>query len=681
MGRDFTFHHVMIKKMGFIKNKPLWLIGVSVIGLLLLILIGYQAALLLLSIVLTYLIIEDKLSNSIFSSKIYKLVIAVVLYVAILQSVAMAAWLFDHDYPLNSSIWVSFLVLILVYVWEWRLGAEKIKTLSSKSIRLFTLPDVIAICIGLFVLVLIVAAPTIKSFKDYGTINVPATAVAFMNTNLDDASHLSRINDRLQLNRGVLYDSNQAKNVVLQDTISTYPSGWYVANAMIIKSFDPSIKVGGQSLVAYVLTKIFWTFVLAFLFARVIYDLFLFFLRKGGRKHLWLSNFWLVGAASFFSYYIVVEQFKEGFYTFIPVLISLLIAIPLFIQLTIDKESAHNRKFRVLLPIVLIIACLTLSWVLIFPAVAAAALIAFFVPATKDGIRKNLIALVSEIKNLLPAFVVIVLGILVQLIIITAPSSQSFKTGVDTPGSIAVPSLAFFGFVVIGVVLFYLLVKGKLKKAISDLTLLMTFLLAFSLVIYLFQFATIHGSQYYFYKTLDTALIIAIPISIVGWLGLLDLINTGLDLAATVMFICGLLVCLPLIVGVQSPNDPGLLKYVGGRRSISFSENQYFYDSLSYRAKVPLAKRDATVIFDIPGDVGDSIIGSNILRSIQPVNSCDNAIFNNLLINNQSGLFSAIKTCAPEPLKIATISVDYKAIDGLVNTYGIANKVSVVQLN
>src|ERR1017187_7432417 len=270
--------------MNSFKNLPN---GSVLAGLIAIILIvigvfwGYQAVVLFLSLALTYVIFEPKLSSKIFTSHFYKLVVSIVIYGAVLQSTILFVWLFDHNFPLNYSVDLAAFLLLIGFGWE-KLVRHQLFT-RNKKLKIITYPDTLALILGILIIVRAVGAPVAKSIKDYGYVNIPAIATDYINTNVDDASHLSRVNDRLQLNRGVIYKSDQTRNVVLQDTISIYPPGWHSANALLITSLDPGIKVGGQSLVAYVITKIFWLFVTVFCLVRVVFDLFVLLLKPKSR--------------------------------------------------------------------------------------------------------------------------------------------------------------------------------------------------------------------------------------------------------------------------------------------------------------------------------------------------------------------------------------------------------------
>jgi hypothetical protein len=208
--------------------------------------------------------------------------------------------------------------LLLNYIFKPKLSTQPYK------ISYLNPHDIISIAIALFILGLLTMGPIRNSIATYGSVNIPVVAVNYMNTSIDDTNHYSRINDRLQYDRGVIYKSDAVELVALRDTVSSYPPGWHSANAMLIKSVSPDIQLGGESLLGYVLTKLFWMFVLVYCFCRATLNLFSFSsIRKDRKKYVHLA--WLLGALSFFSYYVLVEQFREGFYSFIPLMVWLLL--------------------------------------------------------------------------------------------------------------------------------------------------------------------------------------------------------------------------------------------------------------------------------------------------------------------------------------------------------------------
>ena len=650
--------------MSFLSQYRYWLV-LTVIAIIIGIFSGVSAVIVLLSLILTYYLVRSKLSPRIFTNS-YLLLLTVVFYAAFLQTTILFEWLIDHNFPLDYSVELAAGLLIIGLAWEYKFKRER---LVSNKLVSWHYQDIAALAVAIIIVLLTSGGPIARQIKDHGGINLPALAVSYMDTNLDDGSHLSRINDNLQLNRGVLYKSNQTKYVVLQDSISTYPPGWHSTNASLIKAFDPTIKVGSQSLNAFVLTSFIWLFVLVFVFTRAVFDVIEAVLKPRGRGRIVAMSIWAIGASLFFSYLFNIEQFKEGFYPYIPLLISLLILIPLGIQLHYNKQL-EKWKYRSFLPIFLMVANLTLSWVLIVPAVTIAILLAIFLPDEKTRIKQRVLDFSSELFYVVPLTVVTTLSILAQGIIILAPTSQTFETGVNTPGGIAIETPAFFGFIFIGVVLLLIAAKRRLARSLDNVIIMVVCLLAFSLFIFVFQYATIHQLEYYFYKTLYTAVIVALPLAIVGWLLLLDLASRQLSSINLGIIAIGLLISLPLVIGFQAPNDPSLANYILGKRDINYDEAKFIYNSLATRSKIPLTKRDDDVFMYSPDDMGHNQVATNILGSFEHQNNCDALIMSNITNSNLAGIFSSIQNdCKGEAITMVTRPQYLEQLKNIADTY------------
>jgi len=590
-------------------------------------------------------------------------------------------WVVSHNFPLNFSLEISAVVLISSLVASHLVKKQMVDS-SIRTQNKIIYADVVSVGAGLLILIAILIVPVIKSKRSQGHIYLGSTVENYINTSLDDSSQLSRVNDRLQLNRGVLYASNVTPYVVLRDTISSYPSSWHSANAVLIKSLHPNIKVGGQSLIAYVATKILWLFILVYCFSRVTFTVFSVFMNRQRRNALLSDNIWLVGAICFFSYYTLLEQFKEGFYVFIPLLIYNLLCLVLLVQLGADKsEKKPTRRYRALLPLTLMMTSATLSWFLVLPAVLVALLLAVFDPIHLSG--ANLRTILSQLWLRQRAhghlFLLCAVSILVQALVITAGSSRSFSEGINDPGAITMHSPQYFAFIGIGTLLFYGLFSRKFK-IIREISPFLVSLLGMALIIYIFQILTIGKPEYYYFKTLNTVIIVVLPLAIIGWLMLIRIMAIEYGRLTTLIASASLLICLPLVIGIQ-PLNTSNLGYIKGKREFSTTENSLIYNSLSTRAKVPITERTEDVIFFTPNQVGHNIVGTNILRTIQPVDNCDAIIFTTLLTNDQSALFKVLSSCSSAQLTIVTRPDTYQILmnDVTSNRLGHRVKILVVQ--
>lgn len=650
-------------------KRPLLVIA-AVLSLALLSLYSLDATIVILSLAVSYAVIQNYLGAKIFDSKLFRFIVACLTYLVFLQLVILLVWVFNHNFPLDQCIRLTGLLMIPIYLTERRWGKGFNRT--EKTVRWFNLSDGLSLLVGLVILGAIFVAPLKQSWSKYQRIDVPAVSSQYVNTSLDDSSQLSRFNDRFQLNRGVLYDTDRTDQVIHQNTISTYPPSWISANSAIIKAFFPSINVGGQSLVAYIISKSFWLLVLMYLFCKVVFVLYRLF-TKHDKKLAPADYVWLTGALGYFSYYTILEQFKEGFYAFIPLLISQLLIMAFLLQLGNDKEG--DGKLRSLFPLVLLFTNAVLAWILLLPAIAVATLAIIL---RRDSVKNLWQSVWQPLKAQALVIGLAIVAVLVQLRVITADTSRTFREGVNDPGAITFHSRWYFVFIFIGVgLLFGLAVrKAKLLRAISPY---LFGLLATALFIYLFQILTIEKPEYYFYKTLNTFLVLALPLAIVGWLCLIRLVNREAEVLTALCVSAGLVLCLPLIIGVD-PTNTSNLSYLKGSRGMSLEDSTFIYNDMDKRAKVAFAERTVDTLFYVPDDVGHNIIASNIVRSIQKVDGCDSKIFYDMLTSDDDGFYANIKDCQTDPLVLVTKPETLEQVKADLRRYEIGSNVTVISV-
>lgn len=174
-------------------------------------------------------------------------------------------------------------------------------------------------------------------------------------------------------------------------------------------------------------------------------------------------------------------------------------------------------------------------------------------------------------------------------------------------------------------------------------------------------------------------MIVALPLAIIGWLTLLDRANERYSLMVSLCLACGLIMCLLLVIGAEPTND-SFLRYIHGARPLTLSENAFIYTSVSERGRINVVSRSGDVIFYTPNDISRNIIGSNILRSIQHVDGCDNGIFTALLNDNQTNLFDTVKGCPATPLSIATNQGSYNQLLKAVGSRQLGDRVNILPL-
>jgi hypothetical protein len=650
--------------------------GVLVIGLLIWLIISFSALIFVASLLGVYWLLSQYISARLADSKLFQLIIAVAGYSILLQIVTLGAWVFHRNFPLDLLVLMTGLIIFVLCLLQRRFTYKKL----GVRLPIFTYIDIVSVGIALIIVAITLAAPIKDAFLQNGSVDIKAIAADYLNTSLDDSSHLSRINDRLQLNRGVLLNIDTEDQVVHQNSISTYPPGWHSANSVVIKALAPDITVGGQSLIAYLLTKTFWLFILVYCFSRVTFSLLSLFYVNKSKKLSLADQTWLGGSLLFFAYYILIEQFKEGFYNFIPLLIAQLLALLFLLQFGNDNEEnadTNTVNFRAFVPLAIFMAGSVLTWFLVLPGVLLAIVACILYSSRHIAFRSTLTQFWQQTKSQVLLLALIAFSILVQYIILTADSARSFREGVNDPGAITAHSTWYFMFVVVGVILIFAL-SMRLVRALRYVTPYVVALLGFVLFIYLFQILTIHKPEYYYTKSLNTVMILIVPLALVGWMMLLKLASkhTG---SSAVFLSLGLVFLLPLVIGLE-PLNTSNLNYLKGKRPFTDRENSYIYSNLTERGLVPVRERKEDVIFYIPDEQGHNIIGTNIIRSIQRVDDCDGEVFYSLLINDEARLFKTIAQCQKDPLVILTRPSIEEQLEKRLDEYNISNNVTVTSV-
>jgi hypothetical protein len=193
------------------------------------------------------------------------------------------------------------------------------------------------------------------------------------------------------------------------------------------------------------------------------------------------------------------------------------------------------------------------------------------------------------------------------------------------------------------------------------------------------QIITINKLEYYYFKSLNTVLILLVPLALIGWTLLLKSV-TRHPASSAVFLSAGFVLLLPLTIGIE-PLNTSNLDYLKGKRAFTDNENRFIYNSMAERGETPTEEREEDVILYIPNEQGHNIIGTNIIRSIQHVDDCDGEIFYSLLLNDEGRLFNNIARCQHAPLKIITRSDSANHIQSLIAEYGVGSNVKVLAVD
>lgn len=613
-------------------------LAVTLLGIFLLV-AGYHLLVVgLVSCWLTYQLLCIWLPGSQLDSRLLRIVVSIIIYGLILQFSSTVVWLISKDFPLDRTPYLSLAFLAANYV----LVKNKLKSSEKKSVPLVIYSDLIAVAIALFFSLLLFVGPIRNSLTHLGTIDYRSVAVDMLNTSLDDSSHLSRVNDRLQLNRGVIYGSNEVDYVVHKNTVNTYPVGWHAFNALLIRMLYPEVSVGGVSLVFYIVTKILWFSALIYLFVRFIFQVLdhsLSLVNTKIRKNILYAVTSL--ASLFLAYYMLLELFKEGFYNFIPTVTYLLV---IGIILFTETNSAKHKQS--IIPIVLLMVGASISWILIAPAFVITVIGYIASSEYAVGWGKKLRTLMNTLAVNSPVIIVALLAFFLQLYLLTTGEARSFSEGVNDPGAITQHGQWYGIFIISGALLFSLR-HSKPNKTPGPFYLLVSGLLSCSLLIYVFQMITALKPEYYYTKTLNTALVLLVPIAIIGWVGLFEKLTSKLDVQSHLGIGLILLASLPLVLGLD-PVNTSTVEYILGRREFSPSENLKIFNDIEEQSRLDYRQRKSYSFMYMRDNYGYTVVGSNILNSMQHLTTCYFAIHGGLAQSNAKVLDSAYNKCSPD---------------------------------
>src|SRR3990172_8533194 len=99
--------------MNAFKKHSKYLTLSLILTALLLVLCGHEAVVLFVSIGVTYAILKKHLSPIVFNSRFYRLIVSIVVYLTILQTVIISMWAIDHNFPLNYSLEITGAILLV----------------------------------------------------------------------------------------------------------------------------------------------------------------------------------------------------------------------------------------------------------------------------------------------------------------------------------------------------------------------------------------------------------------------------------------------------------------------------------------------------------------------------------------------------------------------------------------
>lgn len=452
----------------------------------------------------SYLFARKILSPEYFRSKLYVLVVSLFMYVGVMQMVIYLSW---KIVP-TSSILLNTLIMAGVS------GVAYIALSLRKSPKLptFSRGDLASLAASLIFVVMVFYIPLYHAVNmDRGNI------LNLVNKGVDDSPHIGTLNDRLYFKSAGYTDEIVESGKARQDG-NGYPLGWHNANAVFILSVKPDIRIGYESVIAYVITKVFWVCILVYLLGASAFNLF----KNQGRqrKRNYAVGYWILLSTLLFSVWFISDSVFFGFYNYIGILAVVPIFLLAITQLLRAKKPLESLE-GLLLPIMLS-AIVVLSWILVAPVFIIATIIAFFYSLDLSKLKRSILR--SELVPIYSGLGVLLLLFVASFLIQTTQTSSGVEVHgglfgiLLVPGGIITYTTGFFVAIIIGLIpLFYIYRDGAstTRKTIESLILLMTTSLVIAAVIYTIQMYYNHKLEYYFYKSFNISIFIAI-IAVIG---------------------------------------------------------------------------------------------------------------------------------------------------------------------
>ena len=595
--------------------------------------ISIQVPLLLVSLYITYKLLSPHLNTKLFQSTVSRILATLIVYVSLLQCLFLVIWLIAKETSLLSMPFIGLVLLLIVWL---LVRFSKKNVIASEPVRFILKRDVASILIAL----LMVTIVTVPSLVATG-IDKKSSIISMANGNVDDAAHVGLLNDKIDSDRAITYHTSANDNL---RSYGQYPPGWHSLNAMIVKSFSPAFQSGTDSLYAYAITKVFWFFILVLTFSQVTFILSSLFIQSGSRR---IFNAWLCIGLLFFSLILFTDAFKEGFYSFLPQLITALFSLVILAQMSLRKKDDEKGWGDDLL--LLSIICLggSLSWLLVLPAFGLIILLVVAAKIIHDGVKSGIVLTLRTLLRHIVVFGFLATSLLVQVYLISRDSSSgssvTFLQGIMLNGGISQYPVLLYSLLAGGLLLLISFGSRRLSRQLGYVLIGLSALFAFTVCIYLLQIYAIDKNAYYYFKTLNIATTMTAPLAIIGAGMLITYIRNRRGKVPALALLIFIPTFLVLFVGINiSANSPTVsrMSYLKGTRMITPTVNESIYKELQssqYNDK-------KLVFFYTPGHLDQNDIPTLLLKTNKPASRCfDDVRLSIILETNFSDYLDAVK--------------------------------------
>jgi len=581
-------------------------------------LLGFNLTIIIISIYLIYHYNSRLGMSFLLSSRLLNIIVSFASYTLFLGCIVLGSWLLNHEFTLSFTPVLGLIILLATGICQYLLKSNTIKINKQSKVPYLHRGDIWSLLVATITVLVIL----VSSFISTAGSNInPYYGLA--DGNVDDAPHIGMINDRIQFDRGVLLHTDAQNESRFGDSGASYPIAWHAANAILIKSISPNIEPGQQTILYYVLFKTIWFFILVFLMTR--FSFLLLSNQSKKKEEGWISVVWVLASALLFSFLFLVDIYREGFFSFIPQLISALV-ICAYLAAFISTKDIKDKLS--ILPVIIIIGIGgALSWVLILPAILIL-IIGIMIYSLKQKTPALTLKFVipklgREFISSAPICITLLGALLVQLYVMRFSASPlSFKESIVLPGGVAVYNDMFYIFLYIGTLASFI-IAPKLKSLSITLIYSAAAVLVVAGLIFLIQLVLVGRTEYYYYKILHVATVMLIPLAIYGYYLLLKIVSFKSQFAAF-----SIILFLIMIVG-QSAGKANIetFQYLSGERNISHATLTAAQSLIEKNSDMPYSSREVYVFDTALIDTHE--IGTMLVKNSSPYSDC----FTNLVDN------------------------------------------------
>lgn len=655
-------------------DTPLRKISAFFIALITIITIIYSVNLfaILASVLLIYIAIKRITFTPWTSSTLFRIVITPFLYICLLQAVVLCVWVVNKNFPLTMTplVLLGLLIAAMAYYFYYTKEPFVTKQPPRQGNKKITYYDILSLILAVTITGIVALGPLFTT-----GIGNKSSVLGLINMNVDDATHISMINDRVQFNRGVLYHTDATDNLRTYSQVTIYPTSWHAANTAIITSINKIITSGVDTIIAYIISKLFWFLLLLFFFIRSLFALYDVILN--GRKTSRLAVLWIVLGGTYLAVYLLFDNFREGFYSFIPQLLAVSAVIPFLLR---SNTSLGNNELKYLLPITILCICGSLAWLLTLPLFGCVILFILLSQFNFAKPKKTIVAIFKSQLPYLPLYLMLIVAAGVQLYISTRPAdpslSLSFVESINLRGPIALfPDILYY-FIFIGIALFVAFSRQKNLTPFTFVFALLCISLGFTAFIYLVQSFTSGNPQYYYYKVLNIALTVAIPVTVVGFALLIQTILQNKGRQTAIYCLVLLYLSMLIFIGLNKTENPSSItsaEYVAGVRHSPGPANELTWKLATLQTQSSYMDKTFTLFYHPDPILRTNIAYTNtmILKANKPDDACFTAVLNTIIArdtNHQQTIQSISSHCTDKhTIRIIADGEDYTKLNEALN--------------